>query len=395
MKLKNTFFIAFALMMGTYGISQEIENFESSVADCIGAVEVTNFDESNIQLPGNFGRVRDLQAIMPTVYETNTVWLRLEPTLNGEFGFEISSEDNINFNYFLFKDLTGNMCGDLSNGDVFPIRQDSSLSMKTKGINADTKGESKVLKNIVKTKYNDVFYLMIHSSSKLQGNFKVKYFRTGEVVELEENIQDYKSNPRYKTVRISVRDKETGAPVDANVNVNGLRIDEKLFQGSDFLFDATPSRYVEVIVNAKGYFLEIKGLKFNATKDSEIVVEIEKLAPGKLLKMEGLRFEQDSKNFLPVSKIALKRLLDFMVVNNDIKIEIQGHVNAPGYGAKRRVRKLSAERAKMAYIYLVENGISKNRVSYVGFGNTKMIYPHPTSPEQEDANRRVEIMIIE
>ena len=395
MKLKNTFFIIMALLMSTFGMSQEIENFESSVADCSGAVEVTNFEESNIQLPGNFGRERDLEAIMPAVFETNSIWLRLEPNLNGEFGFEISSESNIDFNYFLFKDLTGNMCGDLKNGDVYPIRQDSILSLNTKGINANTEGKLKVLKNVVKTKGTDVFYLMVHSNSKLQGNFKVKYFLTGEIVKLDANIKDYKTNPRYKTVRISIRDKETGDPVEANVNVNGLRIDEKLFQGSDFLFDATPSRYVEVIVNAKGYFLEIVGMKFNATTDSEIIVEIEKLAPGKVLKLEGLRFEQDSKNFLPVSKIALKRLLDFMVVNNDIKIEIQGHVNAPGYGAKRRVKKLSADRAKMAYIYLVENGISKNRVSYVGFGNTKMIYPNPTSPEQEDANRRVEILILE
>ncbi|MFK8038621.1 MAG: OmpA family protein [Crocinitomicaceae bacterium] len=374
--------------------AQDGEAYESSIADCIGSVEVTNYEESNVQLPGNFGSVHDLEKTFPDNFETNSVWLRLEPNLNGEFGFEISSESNIDFNYYLYKDETGNLCNDLLVGKAFPIRKDS-LSIKTKGVKSNEGGASNNLKNAIKTSALDVYYLLIHSNSTMNGKFKVKYFRDGEIVRIDAQTQDFKTNPRFKTLAVRVRDKKTGAAVEANVTVLGINIDDKLFQGSDFTFDARPTKSVDIIVNAKGYFLETQEHRLRASEDTEYIIELEELAPGKILKMEGLRFQQDSKDFLPVSKIALKRLLDFMVVNSEIKIEIQGHVNAPGYGAKKRVMKLSEDRAKMAYKYLLENGIDKERISYKGFGNTKMVFPSPTTLEQEDANRRVDIMIIE
>ena len=287
------------------------------------------------------------------------------------------------------------MCDDILNGRVLPIRKDS-LSLQIKGVKGGNDSSSQhLLKDAVKTSSLDVYYLLIHSNSRLQGDVKVKYFRNGDIVQLDAIVQDFKTNPRFKSLTVRVRDKETGIPVNANVTVVGINIDDKLFQGSDFMFDSRPTKYVDIFVNAKGYFLEVQQHIVRSSEDSEIIVNLEALAPGKKLKMEGLRFQQDSKEFIPVSKIALKRLLDFMVVNSEVKIEIQGHVNAPGYGAKRRVLKVSEARAKEAYKYLVENGISKKRVSYKGFGNTQMIYPNPNSLEQEEANRRVEIMIVE
>lgn len=368
--------------------------YESSIADCIGAVEVTNYDESNVQLPGNFGSIRDLEKTFPDNFEINSVWLRLEPNLNGEFGFEITSESNIDYNYYLYKDVKGSLCEDLVNGKAQPIRKDS-LSLKTKGVKS---GGDKIvnnnLKSTVKTSSLDVFYLLIHSNSTMNGKFKVTYFRDGDIIRVDAETQNFKTNPRFKTLSIRIRDKKSGEPIEANITVLGVGIDDKLFQGSDFMFDAKPTKHVDIIANAKGYFLEVQQHRFRASEDTEFIINLEELAPGKILKMEGLRFQQDSKDFLSVSKIALKRLLDFMVVNSEIKIEIQGHVNAPGYGAKKRVMKLSEDRAKMAYKYLLENGIDKERVTFKGYGNTKMVFPNPTTPEQEDANRRVDIMII-
>ncbi len=388
-------FIGLMLLSGlNRGFAQNEEEYESSIADCIGAVEVTNYEESNIQLPGNFGTVRDLEKTFPENFETNSVWLKLEPNLKGEFGFEISSEASFDFNYYLYKDETGDLCNDLLKGTAVPIRKDS-LSVKTKGLKKTEEANAdQSLKNTITTEPLDVYYLLIHSNSSHTGIIKVKYSLEGDIAQNDAIVQDYKMNSRYKALTVRIRDKNTGAPVDANLSILGMFIDDKLYQGSDFIFDARPSKGIEIVVNAKGYFLEIQERKYQAGRDNEIVVNIEPLRPGKKLKMVGLRFLPESKEFLPISKVALKRLLDFMVVNSDTKIEIQGHVNAPGYGAKSRVMKLSEERAKMAYKYLIENGISKDRVQYKGFGNTQMIYPNPSSLEQEDANRRVEIMII-
>ena len=363
--------------------SQNEDQLESSIADCIGAVEVTNFEASTIQLPGNFGAVRDLEKTFPENFESNSVWLRLEPNLKGDFGFELSAASDFDFNFYLYKDKKGTLCKDLMEGTALPIRKGKLSS------------EPKATTELISAEPLDIYYLLIHSNSSHTGKVNIKYTLDGDITENEGHVQDYKSNPRYKALTIRIRDKDTGVPVDANLSVLGVFIDDKLFQGSDFIFDGRPTKGIEIIVNAKGYFLEIQEHKFRASQDNEIIVNIEKLRPGKKLKMVGLRFAPESKDFLAVSKIPLKRLLDFMVINSETKIEIQGHVNAPGYGAKKRVMRLSEDRAKMAYKYLLENGISKDRVTYKGYGNTQMIFPNPKTPEQEDANRRVEIMIIE
>jgi outer membrane protein OmpA-like peptidoglycan-associated protein len=43
--------------------------------------------------------------------------------------------------------------------------------------------------------------------------------------------------------------------------------------------------------------------------------------------------------------------------------------------------------------YLVEGGISSDRLTAIGFGNTKPIYKTPQTEEEKEANRRVEILI--
>ena len=55
-------------------IGQEITENESSIADCIGAVEVVNFTESSIQMPGNVGEIRDLNFTKQSKIEMNSLW---------------------------------------------------------------------------------------------------------------------------------------------------------------------------------------------------------------------------------------------------------------------------------------------------------------------------------
>jgi outer membrane protein OmpA-like peptidoglycan-associated protein len=43
--------------------------------------------------------------------------------------------------------------------------------------------------------------------------------------------------------------------------------------------------------------------------------------------------------------------------------------------------------------YLVQNGISPERLYAIGFGYTKPIYAKPQDENQKEANRRVEILI--
>jgi outer membrane protein OmpA-like peptidoglycan-associated protein len=363
-----------------------------TVADCSGAVNVLHFKESNIQFSGSYGYQDELDQISPLLIETNSVWLKLEPRLDGHFEFELMPVSNFDFEYYLFKDNTGTFCNqDFESIKAVKLINSDSLEV-TDGNAYESNGR---LIGPVTAKVDDVFFLLLHSKEVHQKTVNIKFKLSGKIEQSKLKIQNYKKIPSSRAVRIKIRDKTTGEPVLANITIKGMRIDNKLFLGSDFIFDAIKSRDDQIVVNAEGYFLYTSPLNISITESTEIIIELDPLAPGKHMDLEGLKFESNSKDFIPTSYVALRRLLEFMVLNKEVKVEIQGHVNAPGQDLKGKVQKLSEQRAKTAYLYLVDNGINKERITYVGLGNTQMAYPTPKTPEEEEANRHVVILIIE
>lgn len=143
--------------------------------------------------------------------------------------------------------------------------------------------------------------------------------------------------------------------------------------------------------------------KLETPKEKESAIEnknIEELNTGESMSLDGLGFEPGRHYVLKSSEPVLQKLLQTLKQNKSIKIEIQGHVcctqnGADGMDLDTREMKLSENRAKAIYDYLVNKGISKNRLSYKGFGRTKPKFELELTPEEEQANRRVEIMILE
>ncbi|MGV6862626.1 MAG: OmpA family protein [Putridiphycobacter sp.] len=380
----------FALIfISSLSFTQSLAN--NNVGDCVGAVEVPRLDAFEVQFSGGYGFVDELGDVVPSIIEANSVWLRLEPRLNGKLSINFTPKADMDFQYFLFKDTTGMFC----NKDFDYIRLDYFVKGDSlKSQNTD-KYTPRTVTCEIETQVQDVYFLLLHSRQEHQNTVAVDFDFKGEKEKQKINVQNYKTNPTIKSVRFKIRDKVTGQPVLANVSVLGMRLDDKLFLGSDFIFDAYKSREAEIVVNAQGYFYYVAPLTFSTFENSEVTIELEPLAPGKTLQLEGLKFEQNSRDFIPTSYVALRRLLDFMVLNQSVKIEIIGHVNAPGNDSKGKVKKLSEDRAKTAYLYLIENGIDKDRVQYSGKGNEEMVYPVPQNSDEEEANRRVEIKILE
>ena len=99
---------------------------------------------------------------------------------------------------------------------------------------------------------------------------------------------------------------------------------------------------------------------------------------------------------------ALQKLLKTLKDNPKLKVEIQGHVCCTNNGEDgvdadydTREPKLSENRAKAIYEYLIDKGIAKSRLTYKGYGRSKPKEPIEDTPEKEQANRRVEILILE
>ena len=83
----------------------------------------------------------------------------------------------------------------------------------------------------------------------------------------------------------------------------------------------------------------------------------------------------------------------------NLKIQINGHICCePSYLDGRDndlgTFDLSWQRAKVIYQYLVDHGISADRMSFRGFGASQKLYPYERDAFEKEENRRVEIKIV-
>lgn len=128
-------------------------------------------------------------------------------------------------------------------------------------------------------------------------------------------------------------------------------------------------------------------------KEEKLSDKIAQLKVGDKLRLKNLNFYNRSGTVVPKSRPVLVELLKIMQQNPKLRIEIQGHICCQTQGDFENISTL---RTKTVYNYLIENGISENRLSYKGFGNTQPLYEIPEQNEFErDENRRVEILILE
>ncbi len=113
---------------------------------------------------------------------------------------------------------------------------------------------------------------------------------------------------------------------------------------------------------------------------------------GDHIKLNNIYFFNNSARLLPNSEPVLYELLCVMNDNPKLKIEIQGHICCQ---TAQGVYDVSISRARAVWMFLIKNGINRNRMSFKGFGTSKPIHPIPEkSAQEEEDNRRVEIMIL-
>ena len=124
------------------------------------------------------------------------------------------------------------------------------------------------------------------------------------------------------------------------------------------------------------------------------IIYISEVKKGNHIILKEIVFRENTTHLLPSSINALEQLINFMNEYPTAEIEIQGHVNAPGFDNDGKVKRFSLKRAEQIKEYLVGAEIEGRRIKVAGMGNEFMIYPNPKSYDEEKANRRVEIEIL-
>ncbi len=124
------------------------------------------------------------------------------------------------------------------------------------------------------------------------------------------------------------------------------------------------------------------------------------LEKGNSLTLQGLSFIPGRHVLLKSSIPVLEKLYKTLKENPGLRIEIQGHVccadgQADGLDYDTYQPNLSLGRAKAVYDYLIYKGIDAARLRYKGFGHSRPKVAPERSEADEQANRRVEIMVLE
>lgn len=160
-----------------------------------------------------------------------------------------------------------------------------------------------------------------------------------------------------------------------------------------------PSRRVDVIVQHEAIVKDPEPEEVVLeTPESEASFELPTSAEENIV-LEGLGFIPGRHYPLAESGPVLVRLLNTMKRYPDLQIEIQGYIcceytQFDGMDQDTGEPHLSRNRAKFVYEYLIEGGIDAERMTYKGYGSSKpKVYPEIT-PEDQQANRRVEIKIV-
>lgn len=124
---------------------------------------------------------------------------------------------------------------------------------------------------------------------------------------------------------------------------------------------------------------------------SELSFEMESLDEGRSFNIENVYFDNNSYEVKGVTRQILVEFAKYLEINATLVIEINGFTD--NIGDEEYNQLLSENRAKAVSALILMHGISKERVSYNGFGES---YPISTNDTKKgrSKNRRTEFKII-
>jgi outer membrane protein OmpA-like peptidoglycan-associated protein len=120
------------------------------------------------------------------------------------------------------------------------------------------------------------------------------------------------------------------------------------------------------------------------------VAETTESARGVVVSLSGILFDVGKATLKPASQISVAKLAGILMVFPDMNLSIEGFTDATGSNDLNM--RLSMERARTVYEFLMGQGISNVRMKYQGFGPDNPVAPNDTEANRA-RNRRVEVVL--
>ncbi len=144
----------------------------------------------------------------------------------------------------------------------------------------------------------------------------------------------------------------------------------------------------------EGYYSVRENIDLEKLKSYKEIKKDLRLVPfdyGERMLLNNVFFVPTKAVLLPSALAELDNLYDILKRNPKMRIRLEGHTDNQGDASLNL--KLSKERAEKVLSYLVDKGITRDRMEAEGYGGSKPLNDNSTESKRKD-NRRVEFMII-
>ncbi|MFZ4520600.1 MAG: OmpA family protein [Bacteroidales bacterium] len=209
------------------------------------------------------------------------------------------------------------------------------------------------------------------------------------------DLYDAARPERVLFIKGNVKSEMSAEPLKAHIELKNLET-KKI---SEIPMDSLTGNYVAVAPFSSDYIMTVKKAdhvyesKYISKVDSlfkmpaKVDIEMKAIELNKSYRINDIYFPFNSFELMPESKVVLDQLLDFLNENLPISIQVQGHTDNIGNDASNV--KLSENRARSVYNYLIEQGISDARLTYKGFGKSMPVASNDTEGGRAKNRRTV------
>ena len=208
------------------------------------------------------------------------------------------------------------------------------------------------------------------------------------------------SGPKMTILKGIISDEQTKQPLEAQIELIDNVKNELI---ATFKSNSTTGKYLVslpsgtnygIVVKRDGYLFHSENFDLPASANFQEIeknVELKKIDIGKTIALRNIFFDFDKATIRSESANELNRLIKLLTDNPTLKIELGSHTDSKGSDDYNQ--KLSQSRSQSVVAYLIEKGISSDRLVAKGYGETVPVATNDTEDGRQE-NRRTEFKIL-
>jgi len=409
----------FLIAISSQGVSQTYVN------------ELKNYDSTyskEIVVPFNCSKTGEEitpppldQIIFYTPNDQFSYWYKVFAKEDTVIGFKVDPIDNLDhYMIFVYQYNKNDFCDKVYYQKIQPLKPSFFLNQNGEP------GAYDLTQKYMQVKKNNIYYISILNTSVNNCGHFFRLWKGTDTMKVKAiHI------PCTRAISIASINIEPVSAISVKCNVTSskkgtltepkLRIVDELTDNEVTVSATNTEEFEFKIERGKNYKVEcsVIGYKYfdHSIKISDEIkgsgnrfkIELEPLKAGDNFILKNIYFNPNTYALRKGSEQDLSRLLNYLLANEKIKIEIQGHTNGNNRIYKNKAyrnsgdewnfsgsaKKLSKMRAETIKKYLILNGVNENRLIAIGYGGDRMIIKNPSTPEEGQENIRVEILILE